>query len=66
VRTAQQLAMANDQISAEAVEITEFPDLAAKYSVRSVPQTVINGKESLIGAQPAAALAEAVLRAIGK
>ena len=58
--------MASDKISAEAVEISEFPELASKYSVRSVPHTVINGKESLIGAQPAAALAQAVLRAIGK
>jgi len=66
VRTAQRFAMASDQIRADAIEISEFPDLATKYNVRGVPHTVINGKENLIGAYPDADVAAAVLRAIGK
>ncbi len=58
--------MASEQITAEAVEISEFPDLAARYNVRGVPHTVINGTESLVGAYPAAEMAAAVLRQIGK
>ncbi len=59
-------AMASEHISAAAVEISEFPDLASKHRVRGVPHTVINGKENLVGAYPDAEVASAVLRAIGK
>ena len=43
VLLAHQMAMENPQmITAEGVEATEFPDLANRFNVRGVPQTVIN------------------------
>ncbi len=53
---AHQLAMASDQITADMVEISEFPHLAQKYQVQGVPRTVINEKWSLDGAAPEAML----------
>jgi hypothetical protein len=34
--------MENSNIKADVVEVSEFPSLGQLYSVRSVPQTVIN------------------------
>jgi thiol-disulfide isomerase/thioredoxin len=43
VLLAHQMAMENPQmIRAEGVEATEFPELANRFNVRGVPQTVIN------------------------
>jgi glutaredoxin-like protein len=66
VRTAHKFAMASDYITGDMVEITEFPQLAVKYSVQGVPNTIINDTESVVGAQPEKALAKAVLKAIGR
>ena len=43
VAVAHEMAFANPNITAFAVEATEFPDLARKYSVTGVPKTVVNG-----------------------
>jgi predicted DsbA family dithiol-disulfide isomerase len=48
------------------VEVSEFPDLAMKYNVRGVPNTIINEKHSVLGAQPEGAFLKAVLEAVGK
>jgi predicted DsbA family dithiol-disulfide isomerase len=58
--------MVSDQISADMVESSEFPFLAVKYSVSSVPHTVINEKHSIVGAQSDLEFARAILKAIGK
>jgi glutaredoxin-like protein len=60
---AHKFALASPQITAEMVEATEFPDLAAKYEVSGVPQIVVNEKISLVGAQPEPAMLAAVLQA---
>ena len=54
VLLAHQMAMENPQmILAEGVEATEFPDLASRFHVRGVPQTVINaGAGIVVGAVP--------------
>ena len=54
VLLAHQMAMENPQmITAEGVEATEFPELAYRFIVRGVPQTVINsGAGSVVGAVP--------------
>jgi protein-disulfide isomerase len=40
-------------IRAEGVEATEFPELANRFNVRGVPQTVINsGAGTVVGAMP--------------
>ncbi len=41
-RLAHALALENENITADVVEIEEFPALAQQYSVRSVPFTVVN------------------------
>ena len=46
------MAFANPNITAYAVEATEFPDLARRYSVTGVPKTVINDAIEIMGAVP--------------
>lgn len=53
---AHQLAMASDKVTADMVEISEFPHLAQKYQVQGVPRTVINEKWFMEGAAPEAML----------
>jgi glutaredoxin-like protein len=54
VLLAHQIAMENPKmILAEGVEATEFPELANRFNVRGVPQTVINaGAGMVVGAVP--------------
>jgi hypothetical protein len=51
MRLAHQAAMENELITADAVEVSEFPHLARKYSVRGVPKTVINENQFMEGGQ---------------
>ena len=62
-RVAHQFAMASEQVTADVVEISEFPQLAVKYQVQGVPATVINETVALVGAQPESAVLEKVLAA---
>ena len=61
-RAAWQLAAASERVTADVVEVQEFPDLAQKYQIRGVPLTVVNEDERLLGSVPAAQL----LAAVGK
>lgn len=56
VMLAHQLAMASDKVTADMVEISEFPHLAQKYQVQGVPRTVINERWFMEGAAPEAML----------
>ena len=58
--------MANENITADMIDGGEFSFLVNKYSVHGVPHTVINEKESIVGAQPEMEFAKAILKAIGK
>ncbi len=49
---AHQLAIESDLITADMVEVTEFPHLANKYQVMGVPRTVINETIHIEGAVP--------------
>jgi len=49
---AHEMAWANPQITAYAVEATEFPDLARRYRVTGVPKTVVEGGAEILGAVP--------------
>lgn len=60
---AQQLAVESDLVTAEVVQANEFPDLAMRYRVHSVPKIVINDAVEFVGAQPEAAFVDAVRRA---
>jgi predicted DsbA family dithiol-disulfide isomerase len=49
---AHQLAIESDLISADMVEVTEFPHLAQRYQVMGVPRTVIDETIHIEGAVP--------------
>lgn len=49
---AHKMAMESDKIVAEAIEATEFPELARRYAVMAVPRTVINDQAVIEGAMP--------------
>jgi hypothetical protein len=46
------MAFANPNITAYAVEATEFPDLARRYTVNGVPKTIVNDEVEILGAVP--------------
>jgi predicted DsbA family dithiol-disulfide isomerase len=46
------MAFVNPNITAFAVEATEFPDLARRYRVTGVPKTVINDTVEILGGLP--------------
>jgi predicted DsbA family dithiol-disulfide isomerase len=58
--------MENENITADMVELTEFPQLAQKYHVMGVPKTIINETHGVDGAVPESALVDMVLEAIGE
>lgn len=64
VRLAHQFALESDQVRADMVEATEFPELARRYGVYGVPKTVINETEAIEGAVPEEQVLQAVLRAV--
>ena len=64
LHAAQQLAVVNDNIKADMVESTEFPQLAQRYNVTNTPKTVINEKHSFVGAMPVDRVYLEVLRAV--
>jgi hypothetical protein len=64
VSLAFRFAMENELIRAEAVEATEFPDLASRYRVFAVPRTVINEGPYIEGSLPENFFLDAVIKAI--
>jgi glutaredoxin-like protein len=56
VALAHRLAYASPHITADAVEVTEFPELGARYHVMGVPRTMIDELVSVEGALPEGAL----------
>jgi glutaredoxin-like protein len=60
---AHQTAVESAHVTADVVEISEFPDLATQYHVHGVPKVVMNDTVELVGAQPEAAFVEALLEA---
>ena len=52
VTLAHRLAYASPYVTADAVEITEFPELGARYRVMGVPRTMIDELVSVEGAAP--------------
>jgi glutaredoxin-like protein len=64
VRTSHQMALENKSITAEAIDAMEFPQLAEKYGVVSVPKTIVNGKVEFTGALPETQFLGQILKAI--
>ena len=56
------MAFANPHITAYAVEATEFPDLARRYTVTGVPKTIVNEEVEILGALPQDAFVEQALQ----
>ena len=52
VNLAHEMAWANANITAYAVEVTEYPDLARRYHVTGVPKTVVDDTVEILGAIP--------------
>jgi hypothetical protein len=52
------MAFANPNITAVAIEATEFPDLARRYQVSGVPKTIVNDTIEILGALPQDAYVE--------
>jgi hypothetical protein len=46
------MAAANQHITADAVEATEFMDLSRKYRVTGVPKTIVNETIEILGGLP--------------
>jgi predicted DsbA family dithiol-disulfide isomerase len=64
-RAAFQLAMSSARITADVVEVQEFPDVAQRYQVRGVPMTLVNEGAPIMGNVGGAKLLLAVLEAGG-
>ena len=46
------MAVENPHITALAVEVQEFPDLAGRYRVMGVPKTVVDDQVEIMGGLP--------------
>jgi hypothetical protein len=49
---AHEMAFLNPNITAYAVEATEYPDLARRFRVTGVPKTVVDNRIEILGALP--------------
>ncbi len=56
------MAYANPNITAAAIEATEFMDLTRKYRVSGVPKTIVNETVEILGALPEEMFVRAVLQ----
>lgn len=60
------MAVESEHVIADVVEATEFPQLAQKYRVMSVPKTVVNEKTQFVGALPEDRFLGEVMKALGQ
>ena len=61
-RLAHALALENQAITADVIEIEEFPALGRQYGVRSVPMTVVNELTQIAGAVTEAEFVEKIIQ----
>ena len=61
---AHKLATANAHITADVVEVSEFPEMAQRYQIYGVPKTVINDAVEMEGAMPEPLFVQRVLAAL--
>jgi hypothetical protein len=59
------MAVVSERVTADVIEITEFPELAQRYHIYGVPKVVINDQAEFEGALPEPQFLLEVLRAIG-
>ena len=61
---AHKLAIENEHITADVIEVSEFIDMAQRYRVQGVPKTVINDRIEVVGAVPEPRFIQEVLKAL--
>jgi predicted DsbA family dithiol-disulfide isomerase len=61
---AHKLAIENEHITADVVEVSELIDISQRYQVRGVPKTVVNDRIEIMGAVPEPRFLQEVLKAI--
>ena len=57
------MAIENEHVMADVIEVNEFPHLAQRYVIRGVPKTVINDTVEFIGNVPESQFMEHIRRA---
>lgn len=65
-RLAHQFAVASEHVVADVIEVEALPELAAAYSVTSVPKALFNGTVELLGTQSEASFLEALSTALAE
>lgn len=60
------MAMESELITADAVDASEYPDLAEQYQIYGVPLTVANNRLRLEGGMPEAMFVQKILQGINK
>ena len=65
-RVAHAMAIESGRVTADVVEVQEFPALAQAYGVRGVPLTVINDSVTFSGAVSEEEFLSRLLEAVGK
>jgi predicted DsbA family dithiol-disulfide isomerase len=63
---AHKLAIENEHITADVVEVSEFIDMAQLYRVQGVPKTVVNDRIEIVGAVPEPRFMQQLLEALDK
>jgi predicted DsbA family dithiol-disulfide isomerase len=56
--------MESEQVTADCIEATEFPDLITQYRVQAVPKTVINQHQTFEGSLPENYFLDAIMTAL--
>ncbi len=65
-RLAHKLAIENEHITADVVEVSEFIDMAQLYRVQGVPKTVVHERIEMVGAVPESRFMQQVFEALDK
>lgn len=55
--------MESDLVTADMVEVVEFPYLGQRYGVRGVPKTIVNERAAAEGMYPEDAFLDAIIAA---
>ena len=58
------MALENEHVTADVVEVNEFPDLAQRYGIRGVPKIVINDRAEFVGNVPESQFIEHIQQAV--
>lgn len=62
MQTAQQLAVENDRITGEVVDVADFPELVRRHKIMTAPTTIVNGEFRFHGAASVDEFVDQVLK----